>query len=95
MLGAALFGAAGALLAIPVAALLLALLDIYARKYELLPELVVPAPTERDVGDRRERRERRVTRGRQWVSSLVRKDEGRARTAGRRGLLTGTPGGFT
>lgn len=44
MLGVALFGPAGALLAVPVAALLLALFDIYARKYELLPELTRPEP---------------------------------------------------
>jgi predicted PurR-regulated permease PerM len=44
MMGAALFGAAGAILAIPVAALILALLDIYGRKYELLPSIAAPAP---------------------------------------------------
>jgi predicted PurR-regulated permease PerM len=39
MLGAALFGVAGAFLAIPVCAMLLALVDVYAKRYELLPEL--------------------------------------------------------
>jgi predicted PurR-regulated permease PerM len=39
MIGSALFGVAGALLSIPVVAVLLALTDIYARRHELLPEL--------------------------------------------------------
>jgi predicted PurR-regulated permease PerM len=39
LLGAALFGVAGALVAVPVAALILALVEIYSRKYELLPQL--------------------------------------------------------
>ncbi len=44
MLGAALFGASGAILAIPVAATVLALFDIYGHKHELLPQLTAPAP---------------------------------------------------
>ena len=36
MLGASLFGVAGALLAVPVAALLLALFEIYSKRYEVL-----------------------------------------------------------
>jgi len=40
ILGLALFGIAGALLAIPVVAMLLTLLDIYRTRYELLPGLV-------------------------------------------------------
>jgi predicted PurR-regulated permease PerM len=39
LLGAALFGVAGALVAVPVAAMLLALFEIYSKKYELVPEL--------------------------------------------------------
>ena len=39
LLGAALFGVAGAFLAIPVVAMLLALLDTYAKRYELVPRL--------------------------------------------------------
>lgn len=39
LLGAALFGVAGAFLAVPVAAMLLALLNIYSKRYELMPEL--------------------------------------------------------
>jgi len=39
LLGAALFGVAGALVAVPVAAMLLALFEIYSKKYELLAEL--------------------------------------------------------
>ena len=41
ILGTAMFGVAGALLAIPVAAMLLSLLDLYRTRYELLPELAV------------------------------------------------------
>jgi len=43
MIGTALFGVAGALLSIPVAAVILALVDIYVRRHELLPELRVAA----------------------------------------------------
>ncbi|NMR19441.1 AI-2E family transporter [Cellulomonas fimi] len=39
ILGTSLFGVAGALLAIPFVAMLLALLDIYRTRYEVLPEL--------------------------------------------------------
>ena len=39
MFGAALFGVAGAFVAVPVAALMLALFGIYSKKYELVPEL--------------------------------------------------------
>ena len=38
LLGAALFGVAGAFLAVPVAAMLLALLQTYGKRYELLPQ---------------------------------------------------------
>ncbi len=41
MVGSALFGVAGALLSIPVVAVVLALVDVYVRRYELLPELRV------------------------------------------------------
>ncbi len=47
MFGAALFGVAGAFVAVPVAALMLALFEIYARKYDVGPE-GVPLP----AGDR-------------------------------------------
>ncbi len=40
LLGAALFGVAGAFLAVPVAAMLLALLQNYGRRYELLPQVL-------------------------------------------------------
>jgi predicted PurR-regulated permease PerM len=43
MIGTALFGVAGALLSIPVAAVILALGDIYVRRHELLPESRVEA----------------------------------------------------
>ena len=39
LLGASLFGVAGAFLAIPVTAMLLSLLDIYGKRYELIAEL--------------------------------------------------------
>lgn len=39
ILGVSMFGVAGALLAIPVVAMLLSLLDLYRTRYELLPEL--------------------------------------------------------
>jgi predicted PurR-regulated permease PerM len=39
LIGASLFGVAGAFLAIPVTAMLLSLLDIYGKRYTLIPEL--------------------------------------------------------
>ena len=51
MFGAALFGVAGAFVAVPVAALLLALFDIYSRKYELLPQLATVQPVEHHGAD--------------------------------------------
>ena len=44
LLGAALFGVSGAFCAVPVAALGLALFEIYSRSYELLPQFASPAP---------------------------------------------------
>ncbi|HEX2808236.1 MAG TPA: AI-2E family transporter, partial [Kineosporiaceae bacterium] len=41
LLGSALFGVAGALLAVPVCAILLSVLDIYVARQDLLPELQV------------------------------------------------------
>ena len=38
ILGASLFGVAGALVAVPVVAIMLSLLELYARKYEVAPE---------------------------------------------------------
>ena len=55
MLGAALFGASGAILAIPVAATVLALFDIYGHKHELLPQLSQPAAAVRPPGRRKRR----------------------------------------
>jgi predicted PurR-regulated permease PerM len=73
LLGAALYGAAGAVLAIPVAALLLALLDIYARKYELLPSLVPPAGAARPESKPRSGDPSTVRRGQRWVKGLVKR----------------------
>jgi len=39
ILGTAMFGVAGALLAIPVVAMLLTLLDLYRTRYDVLPQL--------------------------------------------------------
>ena len=47
LLGAALFGVAGAFLAVPVAAMLLSLLDIYGKRFDLLPELEPAASPQR------------------------------------------------
>ena len=44
LLGAALFGVAGAFCAVPVAALGLALFEIYSRTYETLPQFGSPTP---------------------------------------------------
>lgn len=44
LLGASLFGVAGALVAVPVAAMLLALFQIYSRTYQVLPQLAGAAP---------------------------------------------------
>jgi predicted PurR-regulated permease PerM len=41
ILGTAMFGIAGALLAIPVVAMLLSLLDLYRTRYDILPSLAV------------------------------------------------------
>ena len=56
LFGAALFGPAGALVAVPISALLLSLVDIYSRQYELLPQLGVDPRGDRgDVGGRTRR----------------------------------------
>jgi predicted PurR-regulated permease PerM len=51
MFGAALFGVAGAFVAVPVAALILALFEIYSQKYELLPGIAARQPGERAPQD--------------------------------------------
>lgn len=48
MMGAALFGVSGALLAVPVGAMLLSLLDIYVKRHELLPQLREKEPSAGD-----------------------------------------------
>jgi predicted PurR-regulated permease PerM len=45
LLGTALFGIAGAFLAVPVVAMLLALIDIYATRYDLASEIDASPPT--------------------------------------------------
>jgi predicted PurR-regulated permease PerM len=44
IVGGILFGATGALLAIPVVAIVLSVMETYGRRYELVPELVAPVP---------------------------------------------------
>ncbi len=62
LLGAALFGVAGAFLAVPVAAMLLALLDIYGKRHDLLPEVERGvASTEKRAAPRFGRRGREAT----------------------------------
>lgn len=52
LFGASLFGIGGAFVAVPVAALLLALFDIYSHKYDLVPVLAELQPGEREpTGD--------------------------------------------
>lgn len=63
MLGAALFGVAGAFLAVPVAAMLLALLDVYGKRYDLASGLdMTPLPREK----RRQQRRWRWTKSSRW-----------------------------
>lgn len=50
VLGIAMFGVGGALLAIPVVAMLLTLLDIYRTRYELVPALAEDGPPRSAVG---------------------------------------------
>lgn len=54
ILGVSMFGVAGALLAIPIVAMLLSLLDLYRTRYELLPELREEAADGRTRDDGRE-----------------------------------------
>ncbi len=49
ILGTAMFGVAGALLAIPIVAMLLTLLDLYRTRYELVPGLELDDPDADDV----------------------------------------------
>jgi len=51
ILGAALFGVAGAFVAVPVAALLLSLVEIYSRSYDVLPQLGSLPPTDAGATD--------------------------------------------
>jgi len=51
ILGAALFGVAGAFVAVPVTALLLSLVEIYSRSYDVLPQLGSLPPTDAGATD--------------------------------------------
>jgi predicted PurR-regulated permease PerM len=54
LLGAALFGVAGAFLAVPVAAMMLALLDVYGKRYDLASGLdMTPLPPDKRRAQRR------------------------------------------
>lgn len=59
LLGAALFGVAGAFLAVPVAAMLLALLDTYGKRYELVPEMLAKQAQDYSPGTGTRHRRRR------------------------------------
>jgi predicted PurR-regulated permease PerM len=61
ILGTSLIGVAGALLAIPVAAMLLSLLDLYRTRYALVPALEQEA--EAESGSPPEEPEARPTEG--------------------------------
>jgi len=60
MFGAALFGVAGAFVAVPVAALMLALFGIYSRKYDLVPRL---ATLQAAKADKKRKKARGVSDG--------------------------------
>jgi predicted PurR-regulated permease PerM len=53
LLGTALFGIAGAFLAVPVVAMLLALVSIYAKRYDLASDTAVPSETHTAAEDMR------------------------------------------
>jgi predicted PurR-regulated permease PerM len=57
MLGASLFGVAGALLAVPVAALMLALFEIYTKRYEVLVDYYAQPDTGNGQRSRRRKSE--------------------------------------
>ena len=64
LFGASLFGIGGAFVAVPIAALLIALFDVYSHKYELVPDLAELQPGEREVQDTRQKAQDRDTRSR-------------------------------
>ena len=61
MFGAALFGVAGAFVAVPVAALMLALFGIYSRTYDLVPELAALQAAKAEGTKEKKQRFRRST----------------------------------
>lgn len=64
LLGTAVLGISGAFIAVPVAALLVALLELYARQYEVLPEYAeMRAPSEGGLRSRLRRLIRRRSAG--------------------------------
>ncbi|WP_147066039.1 AI-2E family transporter [Terrabacter aerolatus] len=77
LFGAALFGVGGAFVAVPVAALMLALFEIYSRTYELMPELAAMQPGERPPGtdgeDEDEDEEPTTAAGRRLVERVRRR----------------------
>lgn len=60
ILGTTMFGVAGALLAIPVVAMLLALLDLYRTRYELAPELAASGSASAEVLEAQAEEERQA-----------------------------------
>ena len=73
LFGAALFGVGGAFVAVPVAALLLALFEIYSRTYELTPELAATQPGERPPSDETDESEGAVASGRRLAERVRRR----------------------
>jgi predicted PurR-regulated permease PerM len=69
LFGASLFGVAGAFVAVPVAAMMLTLFDIYTRTYDVLPHLDVAAQELR--GDDTDGTLRYGQRGSRWFQRLL------------------------
>ncbi|GAA2467029.1 AI-2E family transporter [Terrabacter carboxydivorans] len=73
LFGAALFGVGGAFVAVPVAALLLALFEIYSHTYEIRPELAAVQPGERPPGTEDDPDEPAAAEGRRLVERVRRR----------------------
>jgi predicted PurR-regulated permease PerM len=84
LFGASLFGVGGAFVAVPVAAMMLTLFDIYTRTYDVLPHLDAAAESPTGDDDRTERYGQRASR---WSRRLLpgRDRHGRAPSRSRRG----------
>jgi predicted PurR-regulated permease PerM len=74
LLGAALFGVAGAFLAVPVAAMLLSLLDIYGHRHEILPHVREGVERQEYRAPKEGRRRRRFGRRNDETSGVQESD---------------------